>query len=283
MNPFGSLGVWMTRGLAADVTLPAAREAERLGYETFWLSGGRTPAVFDEVEAVLAATEQIKVATGIVNIWVETPESTTEAYQRLEAAYPGRLYVGIGISHAPLVAEIGLDYSRPLATTRAFLDGLDAQPDPVPVDRRIVAALGPKMLRLAAERSLGTHPYLVTTDNTAAAREGTGPDGVVAAELGVVLEPDLDSARGQGRRAIARYFGMPNYTNNWRRAGFTDADLADGGSDRLIDAVLALGDAGAIRQRIAAHRAAGADHICVQVLGDDPDRIAVLQALAPTR
>lgn len=282
MNPFGTLGVWIGRSLPPDVTMPAAREAERLGYETFWLSGGRTPGVFDEVESVLAATERIRVATGIVNIWVETPESVTEEYHRLEAAYPGRLYVGLGISHAPLVADLGLDYSRPLATTRAFLDGLDDQPDPVPVDRRIVAALGPKMLRLGAERSLGTHPYLVTTDNTAAAREGTGPEGVVAVELGVVLEPDLASARDQGRRAIAHYFGLPNYTNNWRRAGFTDADLADGGSDRLIDAVLALGDAEAIRERIAAHEAAGADHVCIQVLGDDPDRIAVLHALAPT-
>jgi len=281
MNPFGPLGVWMTRGLSAEVTLPVAREAERLGYGTFWLSGGRTPGVFDEVEQVLKATEQIKVATGIVNIWVESPESVTEAYLRLEQAYPGRLYVGLGISHAPLVADLGLDFSRPLATTRAFLDGLDTQPTPVPVERRIVAALGPKMLRLAAERSLGTHPYLVTTDNTAAARAGTGPEGTVAAELGVVLDPDLAAARRQGRRAIERYLGLPNYTNNWKRAGFTDADLAEGGSDRLLDAVLALGDRAAVAERIAAQQAAGADHVCVQVLGDAPDRIAVLRELAP--
>lgn len=263
--------------------MPVAREAEQLGYETFWLSGGRTPGVFDEVEAVLAATERIKVATGIVNLWVETPESVTEAYRRLEDAYPGRLYVGLGISHAPLVAQIGKDYSRPLATTRTFLDGLDAQPDPVPTDRRIIAALGPKMLRLAAERSLGTHPYLVTTDNTASARAGVGPDAVVAAEVGVVIESDLASARDQGRRAIDHYLGLPNYTNNWKRAGFTDADLADGGSDRLLDAVLALGDADAVRARIAAHYEAGADHVCVQVLGDEPDRLAVLRELAPPR
>ena len=254
---------------------------EELGYGTVWISGGGDPGVFDIVSAVLDATSSITVATGIVNIWVETPESVTEAWHRLEEAHAGRLYVGLGISHQRMVeGSLGQQYTRPLAKTEAFLDGLDAQADPLPADRRILAALGPKMCRLAAERSLGTHPYLVTTRNTAAAREGVGANAVVAPELGVVLEPDLAAARAQGREALSYYLGLPNYTNNWLRSGFTEADLEDGGSDRLLDDVLALGDQEAIAARVAEHREAGADHVCLQVLGTSPDYDATFRRLA---
>ncbi|MEP9385024.1 TIGR03620 family F420-dependent LLM class oxidoreductase [Nocardioides sp. KR10-350] len=283
MNPFGVRGAWLRRQQPPDELVTTARGLEELGYDTVWISGGGEPGIFDILEAVLDGTERILVAPGIVNIWVETPESVTDGWHRLEERHPGRLYVGLGISHGRLVEGMGLDYSRPVATTRAFLDGLDAQTDPLPVDRRIVAALGPKMLRLAAERSLGTHPYLTTVDNTVAARAGVGPGKVVATELGVVLEPDLAAARAQGKEAIAYYLGLPNYTNNWRRAGFTDEDLGDGTpatvSDRLVDALLGLGDAAAVSERIRAHRDAGADHVCVQVLGSAPDPLAVFAAL----
>ena len=277
---FGTLGAWLSRALPTDQLTTICRELEALRYGTIWISGGKDPGIFDVVETVLDATEHITVATGIVNLWVETPETVTEAWHRLEARYPGRLYVGLGISHAPMVEGLlGLEYSKPLARTRAFLDGLDAQPDPLPVGRRLIGALGPKMLQLSAARTLGAHPYLVTPLNTAQARAEVG-DAVVAIELGVVLDADLPAARAAARSSIARYFAMPNYTNNWLRSGFTEADLADDGSDALIEALVALGDVDAIAARVAEHRAAGADHVALQALGDDPDHVAVFRALA---
>jgi probable F420-dependent oxidoreductase len=281
-NPFGSLGVWISRHRSLEQLVPVAVQADRLDYDTVWIGGGGEPGVFDLAETVLAATERVRVATGIANIWVETPASVAEAYEWLEAAYPGRLYVGLGISHARTIRTLDLDYSRPLARTREFLDALDAQPSPVPHDRLVLAALGPRMLRLAGERTLGAHPYLATPQNTAAARAGVGADALVATELGVVLDPDLGAARRQAREALAYYLGLPNYTNNWRRSGFTEEDLADGGSDRLLDALFALGDADAVLDRVAAHRAAGADHVCLQVLGD-ADPATVLGALRRAR
>ena len=274
-DPFGQRGVWVSRRVGTEKLVGIARTAEKLGYGAVWIGGGGEPGVFDLVSAVLDATTGVKVASGIANIWVETPESVTDAWHRIEDAHPGRLYVGLGISHARMIEG----YEHPLAKTRDFLDELDAQDDPLPPGRRLIAALGPKMLDLAAHRALGTHPYLVTTTNTEAARAGIG-DGVVAAELGVVLEPNLASAREQGRKAIEYYFGLPNYTNNWLRAGFTQDDLAAGGSDRLLDAVLALGDRDAVAARVAEHRAAGADHVCLQILGATPDYEATLRALA---
>jgi probable F420-dependent oxidoreductase len=220
------------------------------------------------------------VATGIVNVWAETPESVTRAWHSFEERYPGRLQVGLGISHAPLVKQsMDVDYRRPVATIVEFLDGLDAQLDPLPPNRRLLGAHGPKMLRIAAERTLGTHPYHVSTDNTALVRAGVG-DALVAPELGVVLEPDLERARAIGRSALELYLGLPNYLNSWRRAGFTDADFAAGGSDRLVETLFALGDAEAIAARVAAHREAGADHVALQVLGDVADPGPVLASLA---
>lgn len=280
MNPFGTHGVWLRRQMGSDHLTALAREAEERGYETVWISGGGEPGVFDLVGDVLRGTSSVKVATGIVNLWVETPESVTQAWHRLEEAHPGRTYVGLGISHSRMVDTMpGKKYAKPLAYTREFLDGLDAQADPLPADRRLLAALGPKMCALAAERTLGTHPYLVTTANTAAARASVGADAVVAPELGVVLGDDLAAAREQGRQAIQRYLGLPNYTNNWLRSGFTEADLEDGGSDRLLDEVLALGSTEQVQARIEAHRQAGADHVCIQVLDDR--EAETFRALAP--
>lgn len=281
MNPFGTHGVWLRRQMGSERLAALAREVEELGYDTVWISGGGEPGVLDLVSEVLSATSRVKVATGIVNLWVETPQTVTDAWHRLEDSHPGRLYVGLGISHSRLVDGLpGQTYAKPLAHTRRFLDELDALPDPLPEQRRVLAALGPKMCALAAERCLGTHPYLVTAANTAAAREGVGADAVVAPELGVVLEPDLAAARAQGRTALTYYLDLPNYTNNWRRSGFTDADLAGGGSDALLDEVLALGSVEQVQARIATHRAAGADHVCVQALGER-DPLEVFRALAP--
>jgi len=281
MNPFGTLGVWLRRQMGPERLVALAREAEELGYDTVWISGGGTPGVFDLVADVLSGTSRVKVATGIANIWVETPQSVTEAWHRLEDTHPGRAYVGLGISHSRLVDGMpGQTYAKPLARTTSYLDELDALPDALPADRRLLAALGPRMCALAAERSLGTHPYLVTTSNTAAARAGVGGEAVVAPELGVVLDPDLGSARAQARSALSYYLDLPTYSNNWMRSGFTQADIENGGSDALFDEVVALGSLEQVEARIAAHRAAGADHVCIQALGER-DPLEIFRVLAP--
>jgi probable F420-dependent oxidoreductase len=174
-------------------------------------------------------------------------------------------------------------YQKPVATMAAFLDGLDAGEVPLAKEHRVLAALGPKMLELARTRTAGTHPYLVTPELTAQARAGIGAEGLVASEQGVVLERDRDRARATARLHLATYLGLPNYTNNWKRQGFTDDDLADGGSDRLVDALVVWGDEATIATRVQEHRDAGADHVCIQVLTDDPSALPAAQwrALAP--
>ena len=200
---------------------------------------------------------------------MHTPEETAEAYAALTGTYGERLLVGIGVSHAPLIdaAEPGR-YRNPLASTAAFLDGLDAAVHPLPSGRRVLAALGPKMLELARQRTAGTHPYNVTPEHTALAREAMGADALVLPEQAVALERDPAGARALGRAHLSFYFALSNYVNNLRRLGFGDDDFADGGSDRLVDALVAWGDEDSIRERIDLHRAAGADHVCIQVLTD---------------
>ena len=278
----GTLGAWLPTSVNGQSPTALATTLEGLGYPTVWIAGGISPGIFDVLEPVLAATERITVATGIVNIWMETPESVTAGWHRLEERWPGRLLVGLGVSHGPIIDHLtDQTYRQPLATMRAFLDGLDAQTDPLPPERRVLGALGPKMLALAAERTAGTHPYHVTVDNTAAARAGVGPGRLVAPELSVVLNRDRAEGRDQARAQLAHYLGLPNYTNNWLRSGFTEADLADGGSDRLVEALVAIGDVDAIAARVQEHRAAGADHVCLQVLGPQPNDPAVYEQLAP--
>jgi probable F420-dependent oxidoreductase len=261
----------------------AAAEIESLGYSAAWIPdvGGE---VFSAVENLLASTRTLVVATGILNLWMHSAEETAAEHARLVAAHGPRFMVGIGISHAPLIdqKEAGR-YKQPLATTRQYLDELDAAPVPLAPSDRMLAALGPKMLELARTRTAGTHPYNVTPEHTALAREALGPDAVIATEQMVVLESDPTEARAVARMHLSTYLGLPNYTNNMKRVGFTDDDIADGGSDRLIDAFIAWGDEAAIAARVQAHRDAGADHVCVQVL--TRDRLAhaldAWRALAP--
>lgn len=278
-SAFGTLGVWIPRNLP-DLQLAAlAVQVEQLGFGAIWVAGGISPGVFADVERVLAATERITVATGVVNVWFETPETVTEGWHRVERSHPGRVYVGLGISHAPLVDRLpDTRYDRPLARMRSFLDQLDALPDPLPPERRLLGALGPEMVRLAAERTLGTHPYLVTPENTAAARDAVGA-GFLAPELGVVLSADLARGRELGRVALQPYAGLPNYTRNWLRSGLTEQDVTSS-SDRLLDRVLALGDVEAIARQVQAHRTAGADHVALQVLGPEPHSARILAELA---
>jgi probable F420-dependent oxidoreductase len=279
-HAFGALGAWLPRTTPDTVLAALAPELEELGYTAIWVSGGREPGVFSAVDTLLKDTRDITVATGVVNMWAETPESVTNAWHRVEAESPGRVFVGLGISHAPLIDKDGpARYSQPLARSKAFLDGLDAQPAPLPPGRRLLGALGPKMLGLARERTLGSHPYLGTVRNTATARSVLG-DAFLAPEIGVVLEADRTTSREIARESLTRYFALPNYTRNWLRAGFTDEDLTNGGSDQLIDALVAHGDLEAIASRIAEHREAGADHVTLQVLNPADDLLQTFRALS---
>jgi probable F420-dependent oxidoreductase len=262
----------------------AAAELEELGYRALWIpdAGGD---VFGAVANLLGATRTASVATGILNLWMHSPDETAAQHAALTAEHGDRFFVGIGISHAPLidrVVEPGA-YRQPLTRTAAFLDGLDAASPPLAVADRALAALGPKMLELARTRTAGVHPYLVTPEHTRLAREAVGPGKLVLPEQGVVLETDPVKARATARLHLATYLGLPNYTNNWLRLGFTEEDIANGGSDRLVDAIVVWGDETAIARRVQEHRDAGADHVCIQALTDTPRELPLSkwQALAP--
>ncbi len=270
--PLSGTGIWSSalRYGDPDASAKAAPELEQLGFTALWVPdvGGN---LFEVLENLLAATSSIVVATGILNLWMHDPEVTAERFHAFVEQFGPRVLFGIGVSHAPLINSVEPDsYRQPLAKTRDYLDALDAAEHPLPTEDRVLAALGPKMLELARTRAGGTHPYLVTPEHTRVAREALGPDRLVAPEQAVVLETDPTRARELARAHLSTYLGLPNYTNNWLRIGFTEEDLLDGGTDRLVDALVAWGDDERILARIQEHHAAGADHVCVQVLTDDP-------------
>jgi probable F420-dependent oxidoreductase len=250
----------------------AAAELETLGYGSLWLPevAGRDP--FVAAALLLDATDRMVLATGIANIYARDAIAMASAQRTLTEAFPDRFLLGLGVSHQVAVEGMrGHDYQRPVPTMRAYLDAMDVAPwfaveVPVPT-RRVLGALGPKMLELAASRADGAHPYLVTPEHTAIAREVLGDGPLLVPEQKAVLETDADAARAIARRVLATYLSLPNYTNNLRRLGFGDDDLANGGSDRLVDALVVWGDEETVATRVAAHRAAGADSVCVQVLG----------------
>ena len=265
MIDLGKIGVW-SAGLRfgpPEQALELAAELEELGYGALWVPGGAAAGTLDSAAALLDATENIPVATGIVNIWVEDAAGIAEQTAALRAAHPDRFLLGVGISHGPLIGD---RYEKPLTAMRAYLDGLDeASPDAGP-DARVIAAIGPRMLELARERSLGTHPYLMPPEHTAIAREALGEGKIVAPEQTVVLESDPGAARAAAREFLQTYTGLPNYMNTLKRiAGLDDGDIADGGSDRLVDTAIAWGDEEAIGRRVQGHLDAGADHVCIQV------------------
>ncbi|MGC5258976.1 LLM class F420-dependent oxidoreductase [Gordonia sp. DT218] len=264
------VGIWSSPlrygdpGEAAD----AASELDELGFTALWIPDVGGP-VLDSVANLLGATTNVVIATGILNMWMHEPHEVAAAHARLTSEHGPRFLLGLGISHAPLIdAQEAGRYRKPLATTKAFLDGLDDAENPVPTDSRVLAALGPKMLALSAERSRGAHPYLVTPEHTAIARTSLGDGPLLAPEQTVVLTTDRDEARSIGTPWLRGYLAMPNYANNLRRLGFSDDDL-DSVSDRLFDAIIAWGDESAVLARIDQHRAAGADHVCLQVLQAD--------------
>jgi len=252
-------GSWRVKD---DESVDVAAELESLGYGTLWSSGGFEPGLSAHFGRLLGATTSMAVASGIVSIWRAPPAGLGPAARDLDARYPGRFVLGLGASHAPLVET----YARPYAHMVGYLDALDDGDAAVAPDRRVLAALGPRMLRLARDRAAGAHPYFVPVEHTARARAELGPGPLLAPEVTVVLERDRTTARQVARTFTARYLTLPNYTNNLRTLGFDDDDLTGGGSDRLVDAVVCWGDLEAIVPRVREHFAAGADHVCVQVV-----------------
>lgn len=265
LGRFGSFG----RG----VTPQQATEIEALGYGAVWV-GGSPPAALSWVEPILQATTTLCVATGIVNIWSAPAQRVAESFHRIEAAYPGRFLLGIGVGHAEMISE----YRKPYNALVEYLDRLDDYG--VPANRRVVAALGPRVLGLSARRSAGAHPYLTTPEHTARAREPIGPSAFLAPEHKVVLTTDSARARTVGRQALDMYFNLANYRNNWKRLGFTDDEVSRPGSDRLVDAVVAYGTPDAIAARLNEHLLAGADHVPIQVLTEDDNLVSALTELA---
>jgi probable F420-dependent oxidoreductase len=260
---FGKYGTWTSyRRIGKDDAGEAARAVEEAGLGTFWLGG--SPRL-EETRPLLEGSEKLVVGTSIVNIWGYDPADLAAEFAALEADFPGRLCVGIGVGHP----EATSDYKRPLTNLEAFLDGIDAAAAPIPVDRRIIAALGPKMLRMSARRSLGTIPYFTSVDHTRFARETVGPDALVIPELACVINEDVERARATAREYATLYLGLSNYTNALLEHGFETADIEDGGSDRLIDHVIPHGTAADIAAVARAHVEAGADHVALQAIGGE--------------
>jgi probable F420-dependent oxidoreductase len=265
----GRIGVW--RGWQ-DTSGELAAELERLGYGTLWI--GRSPdGGLAVIEQLLDATERLVLATGIVNMWQDDADTVAASFHRINARHPGRFLLGVGIGHSEAIRA----YRKPYDTIVAYLDRLAAAD--VPKDSTVLAALGPRVLRLAAERTAGSHPYLTTPEHTREARALLGPNTLIAPEQKVVLETDPEKARAIARPTIEKpYLGLVNYLNNLRRLGWTDEDLAGSGSDRLVDALARHGDAETVAAGVTAHLDAGADHVAIQVLGPDP--VAGYRALA---
>jgi len=254
----GTLGVWQFT-LKATPELAAA--AEKQGYGSFWI-GGSPAGNLEQAEALLDATERLTVATGIVNMWTDDAATVAASYHRLEGSHPGRFVLGVGVGHREAIDQ----YRNPYDKIVEYLDQLDGEG--VPSDRLILAALGPKVLELSAERCAGAHPYLTTPEHTAFARKILGSDALLAPEHKVVLDTDVERARTLGRKMLKRYLGLVNYRQNLLRFGFSEDDMTDGGSDRLVDALILHGDTETVAQGLRAHLEAGADHIGIQVLGD---------------
>jgi probable F420-dependent oxidoreductase len=267
----GQIGIWSgPSGLTAELAV----DVEKLGYGAIWV-GGSPPEDLGLVETLLDATSTITVATGIVNMWTADPGSVARSYHRLAAKHPGRFLLGVGIGHP----EVTRQYQKPHDTIVSYLDELDEAG--VPVEDRALAALGPRVLELARTRTACAHPYLTTPEHTRWARDLLGSDVLLAPELKVVLDTDPDRARRRARQGIRNpYLGLANYRNNLIRLGWSDEDLDDGGTDSLIDALAAHGDAATIAKGVRAHLDAGADHVGVQVLPADTDPLPVYQALA---
>lgn len=269
----GRVGVWRS-GTSTTLRPELAGEVERLGYGTLWV-GGSPHADLASAEALLNASETLIVATGIVNIWTAPAAEVAESFHRIERIHPGRFVLGIGIGHRE---AIGDRFEKPYAALVTYLDALDAHG--VPAHRRVIAALGERTLKLAAERSAGTHPYLTTPQHTAYARGVVGPDVLVAPEQRLVLDTDPSTARATGRAFLSRYMGLANYRRTLEAHGFSAADLDDGVTDAAVDALAPHGGPAELAAAVEGHLDAGANHVCVQALPGSGDPLPLFTALA---
>jgi probable F420-dependent oxidoreductase len=267
-NDLGRFGFF---GLGATPEL--AREIERLGYGTIWV-GGSPPAELSFVEPLLESTTTLKVATGIVNIWTAAAKPVADSFHRINTAYPGRFVLGVGVGHPEAQAQ----YRKPYDALVSYLDELDEYG--VPANQRVLAALGPRVLRLSAERAAGAHPANATPEHAAQARAIIGPNALLAPAHNVVLAADAEEARAICRAALDRYFDLTNYVSSWKRLGFTDADVTRPGSDRLIDAVVAHGTPEDVAKRLGEYLSAGANHVAILVVGGSDKVLPTLSELA---
>ncbi len=268
---FGRVGFWRA---AAFLTPETAAAAEHLGFGTIWV-GGSPDADLAIVEQVLDATEQVTVTTGIVNIWKAPAVEVAASFHRIEKRHPGRFVLGVGIGHRE---TLGDEYQKPYAALVSYLDTLDAEG--VPAERRVISALGPRTLRLSAERATGTHPYMMTPAHTRFARETVGPAALVAPEQRLVPETDVDAARAAGRKFLARYLSLSNYRRTLESHGFTAAELDDGATDAAVDALAPHGTPADLAAAVNGHLDAGASHVCVQLLPATRDPLPALEPLA---
>jgi probable F420-dependent oxidoreductase len=286
----GRVGIWTGQ---LDLQ-PAARarevaaEIDELGYGALWIPEAVGREVVSHAAVLLSATQRLAVATGVANIFGRAPNVAAAAQRMLADDSGGRFLLGLGVSHAPMVEGLmGQSWDRPVTRMSKYLDAMDGaftvSPPPAEDPPRVLAALGPRMLSLAAERAWGAHTYFVPPEHTAVARERLGAGPMLLVEQAVVRTTDQDAGRAAARKYMAIYLTLPNYVNNLRRLGWGDDDLGEGGSDALVDALVAIGDASAIASRVAAHHEAGADHVCVQVLDNDVTALPLddWRALAP--
>jgi probable F420-dependent oxidoreductase len=269
----GKFGVFGHYSQWQQLSPKQLKDIEALGYGAIW-AGGSPPAELEWIDPILEVTDNLALATGIINIWTAAAGPVADSFHRIEKAYPGRFLLGIGVGHP----EAQTEYKKPYDALSDYLTELDQHG--VPKDRVVVAALGPQVLKLSARRSAGAHPYLTTPEHTAQARELIGPEAFLAPEHKVVLTTDAEKARTTGRKALEIYLNLANYLNNWKRLGFTDADVAKPGSDALVDAVIAYGTTDAIAARLTEHLTAGADHVPVQVLAGTDKLVPALTELA---
>jgi probable F420-dependent oxidoreductase len=267
----GRVGLWRSGPL---ITPEMAASAERLGYGAVWI-GGSPDADLASAEAILDATDHLAVATGIVNIWKSPATEVAASFHRLERTHPGRFILGVGIGHRE---SLGDRYEKPFEAMVHYLDTLDAEG--VPAERRVISALGPRTLKLSAERSAGTHPYMTTSAHTRFARDIVGPTALVAPEQRLIADTDVVAARATARRFLSRYLSLSNYRRTLERHGFTAAELESGATDEAVDALVPHGAPAHLAAAVRSHLDAGADHVCVQILPASDDPLSALESLA---
>lgn len=273
MRDLGRLGIWARelRFGARDDMCAGAAELEQLGFGAIWVPGGYDGPLLEICAEQLAATSEIAVATGILNVFGHDPADVAREHAGIDERFSGRFLLGIGVGHAKFLdAEAQERSRRPLAVISEYLDALERHAPAGTAPARAVAALAPRMVQLAKERTLGIHPYMVPVEHTAEVRAALGAGPLVLTELSVVLGDDLFELRARAREDLALYLTLPNYVRTWERLGYGGDDLADGGSDRLVDALYALGSVSQVGERVGEHLAAGADHVCLRVVTNAP-------------